>query len=121
MRENCSNCNKPFNCEIEKGRACWCSAFPPILQINPTKGCLCKDCLSIAIQNATKQYVAEVQAGQRENEAYKYHNPREIVENVDYYMENGLFVMSGWFHLKRGYCCGNACRHCPYGHVNVKR
>ncbi|MEZ0130904.1 DUF5522 domain-containing protein, partial [Flavobacterium sp. LBUM151] len=19
-----------------------------------------------------------------------------------------------WFHLKRGTCCGNNCRHCPY-------
>ncbi len=23
------------------------------------------------------------------------------------------------FLLKRGYCCGNGCRNCPYGHVNV--
>ena len=23
-------------------------------------------------------------------------------------------------HLKRGVCCGNICRHCPYGHVNVR-
>ena len=23
-------------------------------------------------------------------------------------------------HLDRGYCCGNGCRHCPYGHFNVR-
>jgi hypothetical protein len=37
----------------------------------------------------------------------------------DYYFENGLMVMTAAFHLKRGFCCGNACRHCPYDHVNV--
>ena len=37
----------------------------------------------------------------------------------DYYIENGLLVFTAAWHLKRGYCCGNACRHCPYGHVNV--
>ena len=24
-------------------------------------------------------------------------------------------------HLKRKQCCGNGCRHCPYGHVNVPK
>jgi len=37
----------------------------------------------------------------------------------DYYFENGLMVMTEAFHLKRGYCCGSKCRHCPYEHENV--
>ncbi|MEM6829317.1 MAG: DUF5522 domain-containing protein [Bacteroidota bacterium] len=37
-----------------------------------------------------------------------------------WYMENGFMVFTAKFHLKRGYCCGNRCRHCPYGHENVK-
>ncbi|MBY0451848.1 MAG: hypothetical protein K2P92_02355, partial [Bdellovibrionaceae bacterium] len=28
--------------------------------------------------------------------------------------ENGLMVMTAAYHLKRGTCCGNGCRHCPY-------
>jgi len=32
-----------------------------------------------------------------------------------YYYENGLMVFTAAYHLKRGYCCKNACRHCPYG------
>ncbi len=32
-----------------------------------------------------------------------------------YYMENGLIVFTEAYHLKRGYCCKNRCRHCPYG------
>lgn len=32
-----------------------------------------------------------------------------------FYMENGLLVFTEAYHLKRGYCCKNGCRHCPYG------
>jgi hypothetical protein len=39
----------------------------------------------------------------------------------DYYVENGLLVFTAAFHLKRGYCCGSGCRHCPYERVNVPR
>ena len=39
----------------------------------------------------------------------------------DYYFENGLLVMTEAYHLKRGYCCGNTCRHCPYGHENTAK
>jgi hypothetical protein len=38
----------------------------------------------------------------------------KLVEGVDYYFENGLMVLTAHFLLKRGYCCGNDCRHCPY-------
>lgn len=31
-----------------------------------------------------------------------------------YYIEDGLYVFTEKFHLRRGYCCGNRCRHCPY-------
>mmetsp|Transcript_117946 Transcript_117946/g.205317 ORF Transcript_117946/g.205317 Transcript_117946/m.205317 type:complete len:340 (-) Transcript_117946:25-1044(-) len=32
----------------------------------------------------------------------------------------GYTVFTELAHLARGYCCGNGCRHCPYGHLNVK-
>ncbi|WP_255518087.1 DUF5522 domain-containing protein [Fulvivirga sp. M361] len=32
-----------------------------------------------------------------------------------YYIENGLYVFTEEYHLKRGYCCKSGCRHCPYG------
>ena len=32
----------------------------------------------------------------------------------------GFLVFSELAHLKRGYCCGSQCRHCPYGWENVK-
>lgn len=37
----------------------------------------------------------------------------------DFYFENGFMVFTEAFHKKRGYCCGNGCRHCPYDHENV--
>jgi hypothetical protein len=38
----------------------------------------------------------------------------ELVEGVDYYVENGRWVFTAVYHLKRGYCCDSGCRHCPY-------
>ena len=38
----------------------------------------------------------------------------EFKEDVDYYFENGLMVLTAEFLRKRGYCCGSGCRHCPY-------
>ena len=38
------------------------------------------------------------------------------LEKEDYYLtEEGYLVFTEKYHLKRGYCCKNACRHCPYG------
>lgn len=45
----------------------------------------------------------------------------QFKEGIDFYFdENGLMVMTEKYHLERGYCCGNGCRHCPYEHENVK-
>lgn len=38
-----------------------------------------------------------------------------LQEGTDFYMENGLMVLTAHFLKKRGYCCGSGCRHCPYG------
>lgn len=31
-----------------------------------------------------------------------------------YYIENGYKVFTEEYHLERGYCCKNTCRHCPW-------
>ena len=36
-----------------------------------------------------------------------------------YYNENNYIVFTEKYHLKRGYCCGNGCRHCPFNYENV--
>ena len=40
-------------------------------------------------------------------------------EEVDFYFnEDGFMVFTAAYHLKRGYCCKNGCKHCPW---NYKR
>ncbi len=40
-----------------------------------------------------------------------------LQEGRDYYFdERGLMVLTGAFLLRRGHCCRNGCRHCPYGY-----
>jgi len=36
-------------------------------------------------------------------------------QGVDFYLnEEGLMVFTEIYHLKRGYCCKNKCKHCPW-------
>ena len=47
-------------------------------------------------------------------------NKKEATRNgllpEDFYMTTeGFMVFTEVYHLKRGYCCKNGCRHCPYG------
>lgn len=42
-------------------------------------------------------------------------------EGVDFYFnENGFMVFTAAYHLKRGYCCKNKCKHCPWGFGDEK-
>jgi hypothetical protein len=46
---------------------------------------------------------------------YPTANPPEVlIEGEDYYFEDGLLVMTAAYHKKRGSCCGNECRWCPF-------
>lgn len=39
------------------------------------------------------------------------------LESTDfYYNDKGYRVFTEQYHLKRGYCCTNACEKCPYGY-----
>lgn len=46
---------------------------------------------------------------------------KTLVKGKDfYYNEQGLMVLTRAYHLERGRCCGNGCRHCPFDYVNVQ-
>jgi len=45
--------------------------------------------------------------------------PRNELAPEDFYFEGDRIVFTAAYHLKRGYCCGSGCRHCPYEHRNV--
>jgi len=39
----------------------------------------------------------------------------KLVKGEDYYfLKNGLMVFTEVYHLQRGFCCKNECKHCPY-------
>lgn len=43
-----------------------------------------------------------------------------LVEWEDYYYnEEGYIVLTEKYHLAKGDCCGNGCKHCPYNFKNV--
>jgi hypothetical protein len=45
---------------------------------------------------------------------------KELIEGIDYYLnDNGLIVLTEKYHLDKGFCCGNGCRHCPYQYESV--
>lgn len=44
----------------------------------------------------------------------------KLEEGIDYiFNEDGLMEFTREYHLKRGVCCGNKCRNCPFDWVNV--
>ena len=43
-----------------------------------------------------------------------------MIEGIQYYKDpDGKWVFTAAYHKERGYCCGNACRHCPYQYEAV--
>lgn len=40
---------------------------------------------------------------------------RGLLKEDFYLNEQGFMVFTETYHLKRGYCCKNGCKHCPYG------
>lgn len=43
-----------------------------------------------------------------------------LVEGVDYYIDRlGRVVFLAAYHRRRGTCCGNKCRNCPFDWQNV--
>jgi len=39
---------------------------------------------------------------------------RELIADIDYYVEKGLVVLTAEYLRDRGYCCTSGCRHGPY-------
>jgi len=40
---------------------------------------------------------------------------KKLIEGEDYYFDDsGLMVLTGAYLSKRGFCCHQGCRHCPY-------
>ncbi|HVU26581.1 MAG TPA: cysteine-rich CWC family protein [Verrucomicrobiae bacterium] len=107
----CPLCGNPNHCQLctvaaYKG-SCWCAKVeipdallaqvPPDLQ---SKSCICRDCV-------TEFHRAKNSSA-----------PPKILPG-DFYFDNGLMVFTAEYHLRRGYCCGSSCRHCPFEEKSV--
>jgi hypothetical protein len=47
--------------------------------------------------------------------------PLPLEDGDFYYNESGFLVFTEKYHLKRGFCCGSKCKHCPYNWEKVKK
>ncbi len=45
-----------------------------------------------------------------------FNNLSELEPDDFYLTKEGYKVFTEKYHLKRGYCCQNNCRHCPFGY-----
>jgi|SRR5579862_7263734 len=95
-QKNCSQCGVAFHCGSEgEGVKCWCDDLPKLFP-DTERDCLCPACLRDAIARQRSEL------------------KRPLVEGEDYYAEGKVIVFTAHYHLRRGYCCGRGCRHCPY-------
>jgi len=110
-QKSCPGCGKEFACGAQfADRPCWCDQFPHISPLSADQDCLCRVCLAVAIER--------LKSGGRNKDLTTKRgvsSPPSLVEGDDYYVEGAAIVFTASYHLRRGYCCENRCRHCPYG------
>jgi hypothetical protein len=103
--KNCWICGASFICGPQgKEKKCWCAALPAISPSEASE-CLCPACLRGISEGETKF----VPAGMDEVNARP-----SLTEGEDYYREGSAIVFTATYLLRRGFCCGNGCRHCPF-------
>lgn len=114
--KTCSSCGITFSCgDTPEGIKCWCNDFPPIFIPSELVDCLCPSCFKNSCSIKIDEYVATVTPETAvNNKATNLPKTANLIEGIDYYIENGNYVFKAFFHLKRGSCCKNGCRHCPY-------
>ena len=117
MKKQCSVCLQSFECNSCVGQQCWCSQLPAIMPLCAEQDCRCPQCLTVAVNEKITDFLQNNPVKIAIPSQYKNN---EIIQDIDYYLENGNYVFTEWYHRKRGSCCGNGCRHCPYAHQNVR-
>lgn len=110
--KNCTQCGKEFSCG--NPGLCWCSDFPHIMPLDSNDDCLCKDCLTELQNEKINSLLNTNTLNENLKLAAEYYDPDNLFERIDYNIEDGKWVFSRWFLLKRGFCCDSGCRNCPY-------
>lgn len=108
----CPLCDGPNDCQLCTTAAykgpCWCESvkIPDklLVRVLPearNRACICRACVAVF---------------HREQSAAA---PLPVVPGDFYFGPDGLMVFTAAYHLRRGYCCGSNCRHCPYQPTTV--
>lgn len=84
-----------------------------IMPMETGSDCLCPQCLPEKINLKIEEFISTHSVQDAVATAQKYKTP-ELLENIDYVIEEGKWIFSKWYHLKRGTCCESGCIHCPY-------
>ena len=109
----CPICGGPNDCQpcsatVAKG-PCWCAnvEIPAALlarvpEYLRNRACICRPCV-MKFHGAKTDAVAA---------------PKIL--SGDFYFTGSLMVFTAAYHLRRGYCCGSGCQHCPYPNPELK-
>lgn len=44
----------------------------------------------------------------------------EFIKHIHYYVDNDRVIFTENYHIQRGYCCGNGCKHCPFDPKHIR-
>ena len=123
---HCVKCGVDMACGADSDTpSCWCKGFPRLPSEAGGDGsqCLCPKCLGFVLNRSVERGIEEkgvsamvvLASGNGINSVSDTVRGKPgLLEHVDFQIENGKYVFSSWYHLKRGYCCGSGCRNCPF-------
>lgn len=113
--KHCGNCRKEIRCNVYDIGDCSCSTIELSPQTRKflTKtyfDCLCNNCLEELNHKITRA----------EDFSFPV-KKEEFIDGVHYYRQGNMWVFTELYHILKGSCCGNGCRHCAYGFNNPDR
>ena len=113
--KQCGNCRREIRCNVHDIKNCFCSTIELSLKTRNflTKtyfDCLCNPCLD-------ELNLKIVDAADLSFPVKK----EEFIEGVHYYRDGNMWVFTELYHILKGSCCGNGCRHCVYGFKEAGR
>jgi len=121
--EKCPLCGHDNRCRVTEPQLykgpCWCHEIivphhmlSRLAADSSKPVCLCRPCL---------ETVARISRELEDTDAALAEVRKVVADRVaceaekDFYLdENGYTVFTSAYHLRRGTCCDNGCRHCPY-------
>ena len=122
LNKKCNSCEKEFICQgSDTDISCWCDLYPKELILENNIACLCTSCLSSSISQKIIRLIAENNHEELLRIAGIFRDEIRLFLDIDYTIENGKYVFTKWYLLKRGFCCRSGCRNCPYPKENERR